>query len=152
MQPELSQQEFPERTLRQVAADARRALVRAGWCPERSRVDRLRCGDDVVETELEFGRQLWLFEAQAVDACHDRPNALVFGAVEYSVQFALMEAVDLGVFDSDAQRLRFVAVYQGVDSRPSWRWQILRWSVIGCFVTTMLTVLVFYLYSIANAS
>ncbi len=138
MQPELSQHEYPERTVRQVAADARRALARVGWCPERSRIDRLRCADDLTETELAFGRQLWLFESQAIDSRPERAPCCVFGAIEYSVQYGYLEPLEDGVFDSETERQRFVLMtYQGIEIRPSLGWQILR----ALYVAFMLTVL-----------
>jgi hypothetical protein len=152
MHSELSQHEYPERTVRQVAADARRALVRSGWCPERSRVDRLRCADDLPESETAYGRQLWLFEAQAVDAYQERASTWVHGAVEYSVQYGHMETVDTGIFDHGSQRDRFIAVYKGINTRPSWRWQVLRWSIVGFFALTLLSSLVAYAYACFFAS
>ncbi len=137
MQPELSQHEFPERTVRQVAADARRALIRSGWCPERSRIDRLRCADDIAEHETAYGRQLWLFEAQAVDAYQERSPCIVYGVVEYSVQYGYLEPIEDGVFDHEGQRQRFVAVYQGLVMRPSLRWELLRWFTVGLFLTCL---------------
>jgi hypothetical protein len=152
MHPELSQHEYPEQTVRQVAADARRALVRSGWCPERSRVERLRCADDVLESETCYGRQLWLFEAQAIDAYQERASAWVYGAVEYSVQYGYLETVDQGIFDNDTQRTRFISVYKGIEMGPSWRWQLLRWSIVGFFAMTLASSLAAYAYAYFLAS
>lgn len=95
---------FSPRTIRQIRLDARRALIRAHFCPDRSEVLQLRCVEDRPETENEFGLQLWYFEGLAVDEGDRRHH--VFGAMEYSIQFGLNEVSEDGVFASEYQRSR----------------------------------------------
>jgi hypothetical protein len=119
MQPNTSDNQFSEHTLRQIAADARRALLRGRYCIERSQVERFRCVEDQPETEHAFGRQLWYFEGTGVDELDRRVR--VYGAVEYALQFGLHELVEDGVFDATEQRDRFRHIYQGGRVTPSWR-------------------------------
>lgn len=134
MHPNTSDTKFSEQTLRQVAADARRALMRARYCVDRSTVERFACVDDQAETEAHFGRQLWFFEGLGVDELDRRLR--VYGAIEYSVQFGLHEMVEDGVFEVVEQRNRFQHVYRGNGARPSWRHPAHRWLLVGTLATT----------------
>ena len=112
-------QQFSEQTLRQVAADCRRALQRGHYCSDHSRVERLRCIDDQPETDEEFGRQLWYFEGRAIS--NEERRIRVYGVIEYSIQFGLHELVEDGVFDSPDHRDRFREIYHHVPSRFCWK-------------------------------
>ena len=119
---------FSEQTIRQVRQDCNRAMIRARFCPERSEVVQLRCIDDRPESETAFGNQLWYFEASGVDE-HDRRHS-VYGVVEYSIQFGLLELVEDGVFDSEYQRERFRHLYEREVLKPSWRHPAHRWLAV----------------------
>ena len=113
-----SNQQFSEQTLRQVAADCRRALHRGHFSAEQSRVERLRCIDDEPETSDDFGRQLWYFEGRAITI--DDRRLRVYGVIEYSIQFGLHELVEDGVFESPHERDRFLEIYHHVPNRRVW--------------------------------
>ena len=130
-----SKQQFSEQTLRQVAADCRRALHRGHFNAEQSLVERLRCIDDELETEEQFGRQLWYFEGRALT--NDNRRIRVYGVIEYSVQYGLQELVEDGVFDSPQQRDRFRDVYDKVPARFSWRHPSIRLLIAGLFGVTV---------------
>lgn len=130
-----SKQQYPEQTLRQVAADCRRSLQRGCFDIEQSRVQRLRCVDDQAETDDQFGRQLWYFEGQAV-ASDDR-RVRVYGAIEYSIQYGLHDLVEDGVFDSPEQRDRFREVYHYLPPRLWWRSATNRLLVAGASGTVV---------------
>lgn len=134
MQPNTSDKQFSEQTVRQVAADARRALVRGRYSPESSQIERLRCVDDQPETEREFGHQLWFFDGFGVDELNRRVR--IFGAIEYSLQFGLHELVEDGVFSDDGQRNRFRHVYRGHAPQPTWRHAAHGWLAAGMAVVT----------------
>jgi hypothetical protein len=119
MQPNTSDNPFSEHTLRQVASDARRALLRGRYCIERSQVERFRCVEDQPETDHSFGRQLWYFEGLGVDELDRRVR--LYGVVEYGIQYGLHELVEDGVFDAVEQRERFRHIYHGGGIGPSWR-------------------------------
>lgn len=140
MQPNTSDKQFSEQTLRQVAADARRALLRGRYCVERSQIERIRCIDDQEETERAFGRQLWFFDGMGVDEANRRVR--VFGAVEYSLQFGLHEMVEDGIFEADDQRDRFRHIYRGHAPRPSWSQPVRRWTL--AFAAAMIGILIAY--------
>ena len=110
---------FPRRTVQQVRLDANRSLVRSHFCPDRSEVLQVRPVEVREETETQYGRQLWYFEAVGVDQTDRRFP--VFGAIEYSVQYGLMDLVDDGVFDSDQARGQVRKLYLAEGSPPSWR-------------------------------
>lgn len=135
-----STQRFSERTLRQVRLDCSRAVVRARFCPERSEVFQLHCIDDRAESDEAFGHQLWYFEGVGVDQERHRQN--LFGVVEYSVQFGLLELVEDGVFESQDQRNRYRQLYEREFSRPSWRQPAHRWLVAGFIAVAALTLII----------
>ena len=138
-----SRQQYSEQTLRQVAADCRRSLQRGQFDVEQSRVERLRCVDDQLETDDHFGRQLWYFEGRALAS--DERRVRIYGVIEYSIQFGLHELIDDGVFDAADQRDRFRQIYQHESSRFSWRQRPIRLLIAG-----MLSVGVAYAAYIAS--
>ena len=125
---------FSERTLKQVRLDGIRTLNRFHFDSDASEILTVECVDDTLETPGAFGRQLWFFEAVAVDTQSVRHTVL--GAVVYSVEYGLQELVDDGVFDSDTERERFRGIYHHVEARPSWRHPAHRLLIAGLtFVT-----------------
>ncbi|MEM6690858.1 MAG: hypothetical protein AAF664_15600 [Planctomycetota bacterium] len=118
-----------ERTVKQVRLDCLRALVRARLCPERSVVTNLDLVDELTETDAEFGSQLWYFEGKGFD--EDGTGHNLFGVLEYSIQFGLLELIEDGVFDSAAQRERFLHLYRREPFRPSMRHPAHRWLLVG---------------------
>ncbi len=60
------------------------------FCPDQSKIDNLRCVHFEEEIESCYGRQLWYFEAMGVDGEQKRHR--LFGALEFSVQYGLLEA------------------------------------------------------------
>lgn len=119
-QPNTSdKQQFSEEVLRQVLADARRALVRGRYSLQRSRFEHFRCIDYTAETENAFGRQLWFFDGIGVDELDRRPR--IYGALEYSIQYGLHELVEDGIFEVSGQRERFRMGYCGHRFGPTWR-------------------------------
>lgn len=144
MHPNTSDTKFSEQTLRQVAADARRSLLRARYCIDRSTIERFSCVDDQTETASEFGRQLWFFEGSGVDELDRRSR--IYGAIEYSLQYGLHEMVEDGVFEVAEQRSRFHHVYNGHRQRSTWRHPGHRWLLVGVLATTIL----FTLYAVVR--
>ncbi|MEO1615722.1 MAG: hypothetical protein AAFV88_07745 [Planctomycetota bacterium] len=104
-------------------------MIRARFCPERSEILQLRCIDNRVETEAEFGNQLWYFEGVGVDELDRRHT--VYGVVEYSTQYGLNELVEDGVFTSETQRERFRSLYEREVQRPDWRQPAHRMLIAG---------------------
>jgi len=127
---------FSEATIRQVRLDCNRAMVRARFCPERSEVLQIRCIDNRLETETQFGNQLWYFEGVGVDELDRRHPA--FGVVEYSTQYGLNELVEDGVFTTEHQRERFRSLYEREVQRPSWRQPAHRYLAFGVIMVSVL--------------
>lgn len=120
---------FSEATIRQVRLDCNRAMIRARFCPERSEILQLRCIDNRVETETEFGNQLWYFEGVGVDELDRRHG--VYGVVEYSTQYGLNKLVEDGVFTTENQREKFRSLYEREVQRPDWRHPAHRYLAAG---------------------
>ncbi len=110
---------FSEHTIRQVQADCARAMRRARFDPDQGEIVHMRCVDDRHESDECFGSQLWYFEGLGIDDEAHRHR--VFGVVEYSVQYGLLELIEDGVFDSENQRERFRLLYEREMHPPSWR-------------------------------
>lgn len=135
MPSHISKQQFSEQTLRQVAADCRRALQRAHYNADQSLLERLRCVDEQAETEETFGRQLWYFEGRALTLESQRIR--VYGVIEYSVQYGLQELVDDSVMDSPEQRDRFRDDYHRIPRRFSWQHPSIKLIAAGMFGVTI---------------
>lgn len=110
---------FSEQTIRQVRSDCGLAMQRARFDPDQGEIVHLRCVDDRLESDDAFGSQLWYFEGIGIDDVARRHR--VFGVVEYSVQYGLLELTEDGVFDSEQQRERFRLLYEREMRVPSWR-------------------------------
>ena len=110
---------FSEQILRQVQSDCARAMRRARFDPAQGEIVHTRCVDNRHETEQSFGSQLWYFEGLGVD--DDAHRHRVFGVIEYSVQYGLLELIEDGVFDSEHQRERFRLLYEREMQPSSWR-------------------------------
>lgn len=132
---------FSQHTIRQVSLDCNRALHRARFNPDHGEILHVRCIDDRPETEEEFGNQLWYFEGLGIDNQSRRHR--VFGVVEYSVQFGLLDLVEDGIFDSEHQRERFRLLYEREMQQPSWRHPAHGWLAAGliCVSSVWLTYL-----------
>lgn len=129
MHSETGLQLFDKRTMRQVASDAMRALARANYDVDRSVLEQLSCRELEPETETAYGRQLWYFDALAVDEL-DR-EGVVYGVIEYSRQYGLNEVVEDAVFDTAAERDRYELVYQRRSAGPTWRHPAHLWILAG---------------------
>ncbi|QDV64898.1 hypothetical protein [Crateriforma conspicua] len=143
MSAELGSGQIAERIVRQVKKDSIRALMRGRYCTARSEIVHLRCIDDHPETDDSFGSQLWYFEGVGVNELDHRH--LIYGVMEYSIQFGLLELIDDGVFESEHQRERFRNLYENDYERPSWQQPQHRWLAAGLMTTSALT-LVYLLF------
>lgn len=106
MRPDASYHPFSKEIWQAVTNQARSALVRKEYCPEQSRVESVRCVYLDQETEEVFGRQVWFFEATGVDPV-GRQHRL-YGALEFSVQFGLLEPCRAALMADPTHRQRFL--------------------------------------------
>jgi hypothetical protein len=148
--PEADKIQF-SRQIWQAASDhAHRCLVRREFCPEQSRVENLRCEHFVDESEFGYGKQLWCFEAIGIDPVGRRH--VLYGALEFSIQYGLLEASQTAMFDDVDHRDAFLQnetrpprriVYQ----YPSTRfWIFSAWASIAILSTIWTAALFNFLY------
>ena len=116
MSSDTSHIQFSRHIWQAVNEQARRCLLSREFCPEQSKIDNLRCVHFEEEIESCYGRQLWYFEAMGVDPIGRRHK--LFGALEFSVQYGLLEACQAALFDDSDHRQRFLnAATQPIRSR-----------------------------------
>ena len=116
MTPETSFHQFSREVWRAVNEQARFALLRKEFCPEESRIESLRCVYLDEETDVEFGRQIWFFEAAGVDPVGRRHR--LYGALDFSVQYSLLEPTRAMLTDEPHHRQRLLqSMTRAVDSR-----------------------------------
>jgi hypothetical protein len=106
MRPDASFHPFTKETWQAVTTQARHALVRKEFCAEQSRIESMRYVYLSQETETSFGRQIWFFEAIGVDPVGKQHQ--LYGALEFSVQFGLMEPCRAALMEDPAHRQRFL--------------------------------------------
>ncbi|QDV27647.1 hypothetical protein [Aureliella helgolandensis] len=118
MKPDTSFYQFSREVWQAVSDQAVCALLRKEFCPEESRVDSIRCVFLDEENESNFGRQVWFFEATAVDPVGRRHR--LYGALDFSVQFGLLEPTRAMLLEDAHHRQRFLdSITQPVLS-PVW--------------------------------
>jgi hypothetical protein len=139
MTPHAGHFKHPEQTMLRVAADMRRAVLRSEYCSERSRLTPPRCVDMQDESDAQFGRQLWYFEGEAIDASERRMR--VYGALEYSIEFGIVELVEDGIFDAASERERFRDLYFNQTLGPTWNAPVHRWFAAGILLVSIVTLI-----------
>lgn len=116
MSSETSHIQFSRHIWQAVGEQAKRCLMSREFCPDQSKIDNLRCVHFEEEIESCYGRQLWYFEAMGVDGEQKRHR--LFGALEFSVQYGLLEACQAALFEDPDNRQRFLnAATQPIRSR-----------------------------------
>lgn len=108
MRSDASHLQFTEQTWKTVTDHAYHCLWRKEFCPERSRIENLRCVFFEGETDDSYGRQFWFFEAVGPDPWGKFHH--FFGALEYSMQYGLMENCQAALFEEAEHRLRALSV------------------------------------------
>lgn len=106
MSPDAGYYQFSKEVWQAVNFQARHTLSRKEFCPEQSRVESVRCVHLDEETEFHYGRQVWFFEASAMDPVGRKHR--VYGALEFSVQFGLLEAARAALMEDPQHRQRFL--------------------------------------------
>ncbi len=106
MTPEADKIQFSRQIWQAASEHAHRCLARKEFCPEQSRIENLRCIHLVDETDCCFGKQLWCFEAIGIDPVGRRH--ILYGVLEFSIQFGLLEASQTAMFEDTDQREKFI--------------------------------------------
>jgi hypothetical protein len=106
MKPETSFYQFSKEVWQAVNVQARNALVRKDFSPDDSRIESVRCVYLDEECESEYGRQIWFFEASGVDSLGRRQR--LYGALDFSVQYGLLETTRAMLMADPQHRQRFL--------------------------------------------
>ena len=106
MRPEASFYQFSKEVWEAVNEQAMHALLRKEYSLEDSRIESIRCVHLEEECEDEYGRQIWFFEAAGVDPVGRRHR--LYGALDFSVQFGLMDPTRAMLMSDPHHRQRFL--------------------------------------------
>jgi len=106
MRPDASFYPFSKEIWQVVNNRAQQALLLKEFCPEQSRIESVRCVYLDHESESAFGRQVWFFEATGVDPLGCEHH--LYGALEFSVQYGLLEPSRAALMADSHDRQRFL--------------------------------------------
>jgi hypothetical protein len=98
--------QFSREVWKAVTEQAKNALLRKEFCPQESRIESLRCVFLDEESEASYGRQVWFFEAFGVDSTGKRHR--LYGALDFSIQFGLLEPMRAMLADEPRHRQRML--------------------------------------------
>ncbi len=116
--------------------------MRREFCAEQSRIENLRCVHFEEENESQYGKQLWYFEAIGIDPVGRRH--MLYGALEFSVQFGLLEPSQTALFEESEHRQKFLDSETRNSSVGLWQHYTTRFWVktacLGIVVTAMMWV------------
>lgn len=126
MTPDAPKIQFSRQIWQAVSEHAHSCLLRREFCPEQSRIENLRCVEFLEENDSTFGKQVWFFEGIGVDAMGRRH--MLFGVLEFSIQFGLLEAATAALFEEEDMRERYAspagyensAIFPARGSRKAW--------------------------------
>jgi hypothetical protein len=148
--PEADKIQFSRQIWQAASEHAHRCLVRREFCPEQSRIENLRCVHLVDETVRIYGKQFWCFEAIGIDPVGRRH--VLYGVLEFSIQYGLLEAAQTAMFEDSDHREKFLQqetrpAGKLVYHYPSTRfWVYSAWCSISVLTAVWATLLVNYLY------
>jgi hypothetical protein len=106
MTPDADFYQFSKEVWDAVHEQAENALVRREYLPDESKIDSIRCVFLDEESEGSYGRQVWFFEASGMDPI-GRSHRL-FGALDFSVEYGLLEPTRAMLLDDPHHRQRFL--------------------------------------------
>ncbi len=118
MPPDAGFYQFSREVWETVHDHAKGAMDRKEYCPEESRIDSIRCVFLDEECESGYGRQVWFFEAAGIDPIGHRHR--LFGALDFSVQYGLLEPTRAMLLGDPHHRQRFLESINRPVSSPVW--------------------------------
>ncbi|MEZ6137371.1 MAG: hypothetical protein R3C53_20985 [Pirellulaceae bacterium] len=118
MTPDTSFYQFSKEVWQTVNHQAKYALMRKEFCPEESRIESLRCVYLDEETEREYGRQVWFFEAAGVDPVGRRHR--LYGVLDFTVQYGLLQPSRAMLAEEPSHRQRLLQSLTGPVENPVW--------------------------------
>lgn len=98
--------QFPRKTWQAVTEHALRELSFRETQETSSRIENLRPCHFEEETESRYGRQIWCFESMTQYSPSERKTEC--GALEFSMEYGLLELVDCFWFASDTEREEWI--------------------------------------------
>ncbi|MFK7734620.1 MAG: hypothetical protein AB8B50_01245 [Pirellulaceae bacterium] len=106
MKSEATFYQFSKEVWQAVNEQALTALAKKEYVPDDSRIDSIRCVHLEEELDADFGRQIWFFEASGADPVgrHHR----LYGALDFSVQYGLLEPTRAMLMSEPHHRQRFL--------------------------------------------
>ncbi|MEM7473662.1 MAG: hypothetical protein AAF483_01580 [Planctomycetota bacterium] len=108
--------QFSKEVWQTVNDQAMNALLRKEYCPEESRIEAISCVHLDEEAESDYGRQIWFFEASGVDPVGRRHR--LYGALDFSVQYGLLEPSRAMLMSEPNHRQRFLqSVVRPIESQ-----------------------------------
>ena len=152
MTPETDKIQFSRQIWQAASEHAHRCLARREFCPEQSRIENLRCHHLTDETEASYGKQIWCFEAIGIDPIGRRH--VLYGVLEFSIQYGLLEASQTAMFEDVDHREGFLQneirpVRRIAYQYPSTRfWICSAWCSIGILSVIWAAALVNFLYAV----
>lgn len=106
MKPDTSFHQFSREVWETVNDQAMNALLRKDFSQDDSRIESIRCVHLEEENDSDYGRQIWFFEASGVDATGQRHR--LYGALDFSVQYGLLEPARVMLMSEPHHRQRFL--------------------------------------------
>lgn len=149
MTPEADKIQFSRQIWQAASEHAHRCLTRREFCPDQSRIENLRCVHLVDESDSLFGRQIWCFEAIGIDQAGRRH--VLYGVLEFSIQYGLLEASQTAMFEDSDHREKFLHNETKPTSKliynyPSTRfWVYSAWCSISILSVIWITLLIKYM-------
>lgn len=120
MTPKAHNIQFSRQIWQTVSEKAYHCLDRREFVPNQSRIENLRCVELIEELDHKYGKQIWFFEAIGVDPTGRR--RVLHGALEFSIQYGLMEPAQSVLFEDEEARDRFLlSIQRGAKNRPARR-------------------------------
>lgn len=107
MKPQVQHFQFPRKTWQVVTEHALRELAFRESQDTTSRIENLRPFHFEEETESNYGRQIWCFESLTALGANGR--RVECGALEFSIEYGLIELIQCRWFSNDKQRDLWIA-------------------------------------------
>jgi len=102
VRPQVEHIQLPRKIWQAVTEHALRELTFRESQDAASRIENLRPCHIQEETDVVYGRQMWCFESTSGQ--HADGKRIEFGALEFSIEYGLLELIQCCWFENDQQR------------------------------------------------
>lgn len=154
MTPEADNIQFSRQIWQAVSEHAHRCLMRREFCPEQSRIENLRPVHFEEECDSHYGKQLWCFEAIGIDPVGRRH--IMYGVLEFSIQYGLLEASQAALFEDADHREKLLNQESRTTPPIPYRyastkfWICAAWASVAVLGLIWFATLINYLYFRSN--